>query len=62
MPYPQIMTNPSKKNQPLGVGAIAYIANLHTQRRFTDGLDYLESCGLYGEAALVVFAVVGEVG
>jgi hypothetical protein len=50
------------KNHPfLGVDAIAYIANLHTQHRLTDALDYIESCGLYGEAALVVFAVVGGV-
>ncbi|MFP5274094.1 hypothetical protein [Coleofasciculus sp.] len=55
------MSNNSKKYQPLGVGAIAYIATLYTQHRLTDALECLEICGLHGESALAPFGIIEEV-
>jgi hypothetical protein len=56
------MTNLSKKNQPLGVDAIAHIAKLYNERRLSDALQLIESTfNLTDESALILFAVVREV-
>lgn len=56
----RIMTYTTKSIQPLGGSAIAHVANLCTQRRLTDALEYIESCGLHSESALAPFGIIGK--
>lgn len=55
------MPQSTNQIQPLGVGAIHTITDLYHQRRLTDALECLEICGLHGESALALFAIIGEV-
>jgi len=57
------MTTFTQKNHPLRVGAIAHIAKLYNERRLSDALQLIESTfNLTDESALILFAVVREVG
>lgn len=45
----------------ISVSAIAHIATLYNERKLTDALDLIEGYGLIDEAALALFAIIGEV-
>jgi hypothetical protein len=53
--------NSNRTREILAVDAIHAIAELYSQRRLTDALDLIEGYGLIDEAALALFAIIGEV-